>query len=144
MNAPRYMIERRSARAPQWVALSAATHTQETAARMVDELAQTKSAKRQGAEFRAVEAPAKVTQADVKAAAKARGMVARWSGEWNEWRVAFPLDHYAAQGLGRADALKRQEEQASYCTDNEEARDTVHAIANGRDAARAAYPEAFQ
>lgn len=90
MNAPRYTIERRSARAPQWVALSAATHTQETAARMVDELARTKSAKRQSAEFRAVEAPAKVTQGDVKAAAKARGMVARRSGEWNEWRVAYP------------------------------------------------------
>lgn len=72
-------------------------------------------------------------------AAVARQMSVKFA--FGEFRVAYRLDHYTPHCASRAKALERMEDQAAYETDAESALDTLTAMANARDAAKAAYPE---
>lgn len=57
-----------------------------------------------------------------------------------EYRVAYELAHYTAH-LDYKTAIEKQEDQAVYCTDRQEAFDNINAIADARDKAQAMYPE---
>lgn len=61
-----------------------------------------------------------MTKKETLAAIKAAGMTARWSSEWQEWRVTFTANDMPS--------AERREAVAAYCTDNQEALDNANAM----------------